>query len=297
MLTIGSLFSGIGGLECGLEWAGLGPVLWQVERVEFCRRVLERHWPEVPRYDDVRRIEFSFGPVVPRVDLVCGGFPCQDVSSAGTRVGLAGSRSGLWREFARVLGWLRPEWVVVENVAGGARLWVDAVVRELGQLGYAALPCPVSAWAVGASHERQRIFVVAHAHRDELRGKQGGAALRARAAELTDDGSSAGADVDGDRQHAVSVDGEVGASSSADADPALVGRDPRLLLGCAPADARRGARCPDQRAFTWGFEPDLVRAVHGIPRRVDRIRALGNAVVPQCAEVVGWVIRELAGLT
>lgn len=98
-LTIGSLFSGIGGLELGLEWAGLGPVKWQVEQSGFCRRVLAKHWPNVRRFRDVR--EVGSAELTP-VDLICGGFPCQDLSSAGKGAGLAGRLSGLWWEFLRV---------------------------------------------------------------------------------------------------------------------------------------------------------------------------------------------------
>jgi DNA (cytosine-5)-methyltransferase 1 len=116
-MRIGSLFSGIGGLELGLEWSGVGHTVWQVEREPFCRAVLAKHWPAAERFDDVRTVgKANLAPV----DLICGGFPCQDVSSAGKGAGLAGERSGLWREFARILGELQPGWVVVENVAGGA---------------------------------------------------------------------------------------------------------------------------------------------------------------------------------
>lgn len=175
MLSIGSLFSGIGGLDLGLEWAGLGPVLWQVEKNPFRRAVLEKHWPHAERFDDARLV--SAAELV-SVDLVCGGFPCVDVSSAGPRTGLAGSRSGLWREFSRVVSEIRPEWVVVENVASGAKLWFDAVVLELERAGYDCLPLPVSAGAVGAPHRRARIFIVAHrqlaadADGDRLRQQQ-----------------------------------------------------------------------------------------------------------------------------
>ena len=146
-MRIGSLFAGIGGLELGLEWAGLGKTIWQVENEPFARAVLAHHWPLAERFDDVRAVgKANLAPV----GLICGGFPCQDVSTAGKGAGLAGERSGLWREFARVVGELRPAWVVVENVAGGARRWLDAVVLELERLGYACLPIPLSARDVGA---------------------------------------------------------------------------------------------------------------------------------------------------
>jgi site-specific DNA-cytosine methylase len=127
-MLVGSLFSGIGGLELGLEMAGIGPVTWQVEKDAFCRSLLSRHWPEVTRYDDITTLDTR---VLAPVDLICGGFPCQDISSAGKGAGLAGERSGLWREFARIVSALRPRWVVVENVASGANRWLDAVVRDL----------------------------------------------------------------------------------------------------------------------------------------------------------------------
>lgn len=112
-MRIGSLFSGIGGLELGLELglerAGLGPVIWQAEREGFRRSILERHWPGVTRYTDVKEVDH--GCATP--DLICGGFPCQDVSDAsrGRGGGLTGERSGLWAEFARIVQTLRPTWV------------------------------------------------------------------------------------------------------------------------------------------------------------------------------------------
>jgi DNA (cytosine-5)-methyltransferase 1 len=218
MLTIGSLFSGIGGLELGLEWAGLGPVLWQVERDEFRRSVLAKHWPDVPRWSDVETVRAA---QLHDVDLICGGFPCQDVSAAGKNVGIVrGERSGLWRYFARLVEQKRPPWVVIENVAVGRN-------RAMG----------IAARDVGAAHLRNRVFVVAHAHQK-----------RCNARLLQPSGGTT--------------------------------PDPR-------------SRSSAVGAFSWGIEPDLVRAVHGIPHRVDRVASLGDAVVPQAAQVVGEVIRQI----
>jgi DNA (cytosine-5)-methyltransferase 1 len=271
MLTIGSLFSGIGGLELGLEWAGLGPVLWQVEIDPVCRRVLAKHWPEVKRYEDVR--EVGADTLAP-VGLICGGFPCQDISSAGKGAGLAGSRSGLWREFARVLCELQPEWVVVENVASGARRWVDDVVRQMGWIGYETLPVPLSAQDVGAPHLRRRIFVVAHAERSQLRQQQGW-----RSGEGWEDETLSG------------FAGENGETANPNS-PRLQGSK----LASKAAQGRGSAR------GSWSNDampqPALCRVDDGPAAWLDRnarLRALGNAVVPQCAEVIGYVIRELAG--
>lgn len=157
--TIGSLFAGIGGLERGLEAAGLGPVLFQVEINPYCRAVLARHYPETKRHDDIRRVSKAN---LPRVRVLCGGFPCQDVSGAGRGAGIAeGTRSGLWYEYRRIIDEIRPEFVVVENVASGKGRWLCEVRSDLQALGYASRAYAISAADVGAPHRRRRIFVVA----------------------------------------------------------------------------------------------------------------------------------------
>src|SRR5690348_11422468 len=111
-MTVGSLFAGIGGFDLAAERVGW-EIKWQVEIDDYCTKVLEKHWPHVRRYRDIRTV----GSELERVDLVCGGFPCQDISFAGDGAGLDGERSGLWRDFRRLVGELRPRYVVVENVA------------------------------------------------------------------------------------------------------------------------------------------------------------------------------------
>lgn len=295
-MRIGSLFSGIGGLELGLERAGLGHTAWQVERDPFCLSILQSHWPEALRLDDVHHAGRA---TLPRVDLICGGFPCQDVSSAGNRAGLAGSRSGLWREFARVVSEMRPEWVVVENVASGANLWLDAVVRDLEELAYACLPLPLSAAGVGAPHLRRRVFVVAR-HAD-AQGEPA-IAVDGEVAELRGD-----ADVADSQREFVRI--EPGRRSGQDRagarEPRFDGeeRDAADASSCGLATRRDDPRADRRQRPCWAGSPDsswgppepVLRGVDdGLPRRMDRLRALGNAVVPQCAEVVGWVIRELS---
>jgi DNA-cytosine methyltransferase len=159
-LTIGSLFSGIGGLELGLERAGLGPSVFQVERDEYCRAVLAKHWPAALRFDDVCTVGAHN---LPRVDVLCGGFPCQDISNAGRRAGITvGTRSGLWFEYSRIIRELRPRYVVVENVTALLTHGLDAVLGELAESGYDAEWDCVPASSVGAPHQRDRIFVVAY---------------------------------------------------------------------------------------------------------------------------------------
>lgn len=180
-MRIGSLFSGIGGLELGLEWAGVGHTVWQVEQDPFCRAVLAHHWPDAVRHNDVRTVgAHNLEPV----DVICGGFPCQDISYAGKGAGLSGERSGLWSEFARIVGELGPQFVVVENVAALLTRGIDAVLGTLADLGYDAEWSTLRASDVGAPHRRERVFIVAHARRerDEQRMRSGGAPRAAGAA-------------------------------------------------------------------------------------------------------------------
>ena len=157
-MKICSLFSGIGGLELGLEAAGVGETLWQVEQDAFCRSVLAKHWPEARRFEDVRTV--GSGDIA-GAELICGGFPCQDISTAGSGAGLAGERSGLWWEYARLIRAVLPRFVVIENVAALNRRGLDAVLGHLARCGYDAEWDIISAAAVGACHRRDRLFVVA----------------------------------------------------------------------------------------------------------------------------------------
>jgi DNA (cytosine-5)-methyltransferase 1 len=160
-VTFGSLFAGIGGMDLGLERAGL-TCKWQVEIDPFCRRVLAKHWPDVPRHDDVRT--FPDGPDIERwrVDLVAGGFPCQDISHAGGKAGIDGERSGLWGEFCRILGILRPRFAIVENVSALLDRGIGRVLGDLACIGFDAEWSIVSACSVGAPHLRERVFILAH---------------------------------------------------------------------------------------------------------------------------------------
>jgi DNA (cytosine-5)-methyltransferase 1 len=154
MLTVGSLFAGIGGIELGLERTGGFRTVWQVERDEFARRVLAKHWSDVRRHDDVRT--FPAGdPDQWRCDLICGGFPCQDISLAGSGAGLAGTRSGLWFEYARIIRELRPRFVLVENVAALLTRGLGRVLGDLAEIGYDAEWSMLPACALGAPHTRQ----------------------------------------------------------------------------------------------------------------------------------------------
>lgn len=166
-MTFGSLFAGIGGFDIGFEAAGM-KCLWQVEIDPFASKVLEKHWPSVERFRDIR--EF-YPKRKHRVDVICGGFPCQDISLAGKGGGLHGERSGLWSEYFRVLGILRPRYVVVENSSALLGRGIYGVLGDLAQLGYDAEWQSFFASDFGLPHRRKRIFIVAYPHKI-IRGKR-----------------------------------------------------------------------------------------------------------------------------
>jgi DNA (cytosine-5)-methyltransferase 1 len=225
-MRVGSLFSGIGGLDRGLELAGM-EVIWQVENDPYCNRVLEKHWPEVQRYGDIKEIDWAG---VERPDLVCGGFPCPIVSSAAR-----GRNNGewLWPEFARAVGDLQPDYALVENVEGLLRNRLWEILGDLASLGYVSEWATLPASAFGAPHKRTRVWLVAHANSK-------GQSRRAF-----------------------------------DAKMAVLPK-------------------PDLAYWARSNPAEYLRVDDGAPHRVDRLRALGNAVVPQVAE---WIGRQILNQT
>lgn len=261
---IGSLFSGIGGLELGLERATGMCVSWQVEIDPWCRKVLAKHWPQTKRYEDVKEVgAHNLDPV----ELICGGFPCQDVSGAGKRAGLEGARSGLWFEFLRIVTELRPRFVIVENVASGAKRWVPAVRNGLQQLGYRTRAFEISAFSVGAPHRRKRVFIVADRNSEHVRNLE-------------------------QRE-------QVGRSKAVDS-VACEARAASNSYGVR--ELQQGGSVPNfwrwsRNADGWSVEPSVCGVDDGLSGRLDkgkRLKALGNAVVPQCAEVIGRILMEVA---
>ena len=163
------LFSGIGAFSLGLERAGHETAAF-CEIAPYPRRVLAKHWPKVPCYHDIREVTAArLAADGIAADAICGGFPCQDVSTAGKGAGLDGERSGLWSEFARLIGEMRPEIAIIENVARLARLGLDRVLGDLASLGYDAEWAPIPASFAGAPHKRSRLWIVAYPERGERR--------------------------------------------------------------------------------------------------------------------------------
>lgn len=209
-------------------------VEWQVEIDEYARRVLAKHWPHVPKYGDITTIDWA---TVPRVDLLCGGFPCQDVSraAANQRVGITGCRSGLWTEYVKGIRALRPRYVLVENVPGLLDDGLGRVLGDLAESGYDAEWTCISACAIGAPHTRDRVWIVAY--------------------------------------------------------PNLFGREEQRQ-SFKVFRWGKGSEQATQRNHWGACPPEFMRVADGFPGRVHRVKALGNAVVPQIVEALGRMILE-----
>jgi DNA (cytosine-5)-methyltransferase 1 len=290
--TIGSLFSGIGGLELGLEWAGLGRVTWQVEKDEYCRQILAKHWPDAVRHEDVRTVGAHN---LSRVDVLCGGFPCQDISIAGKGAGLAGARSGLWSEYARIVGELRPGIVLVENVAALVVRGLDRVLCDLAALGYDALWFTLRASDVGAPHLRERLFIVAYPHGLRQPQPQGSVGELGRRAL---DGYEALGDADGqwgfDEQQCPTQSAETALQGRGSGNGSKQRATAQSRVGGGAYGLSRGldGRWPAaQGEAQAAWEPP--RVAKSESGRMKRLAALGNAVVPQVAYAVGLIAREI----
>ena len=261
-MTIGSLFSGIGGLELGLEWAGLGPTLWQVEREPYAQTILARHWPDATRYDDVCTVG---GKDLAHVDIMCGGFPCQDLSFAGKGAGLAGARSGLWSEYVRIVREVRPRFVIVENVAALLGRGLGRVLGDLAESGYDAWWDCVPASACGAPHRRDRLFIVGYAQ------------------------SKWGGRTDREQERSRYVRGTGGCIDGTKVVSAPVSIMGRTVNGISQGLDGRWPAGPGQEQYPWEFP----RTCEKVPNRQSRLKCLGNAVVPQVGYVIGQVVNEI----
>jgi DNA (cytosine-5)-methyltransferase 1 len=254
-------FSGIGGFSYAAERivGGFETVAF-VEREPYCQQILHKHWPSVPIYDDIT----AFNPEPYSADVVCGGFPCQDISLAGKQAGIKeGTRSGLFYELMRVIRLVRPRYVVLENVSAIISNGLDAVLGELAEAGFDAEWACIPASAVGACHQRDRWWLVAYANNtgmEAARSKQQSARLE---------------------QHR-----ELGFTANTSSK--------RL-----ERPQHQGWRAAEQLCPNWGgyvSEPVLCRGDDGLSNRVDRLKALGNAVVPQVAAIPLARVRQLAGV-
>lgn len=264
MMTVGSLFSGIGGFDLGLERAGFH-IEWQVENNDYCRAVLKKHWPTVPCHYDIKTIDWCY---VPSVDLVCGGFPCQPFSCTGKRRGAADDRY-LWPEVVRCLSEIKPTWFIGENVPGLLNLGLDQVLADLEDLGYEIQTLSIPACAVDAPHRRDRFWIVSHHQRTVDRI------------------------VKFEKSSRSVQQSRIGSLSPHVADPKDTnGRGSSHTKNQRRRHSQVGG-CSCGHRWDWAAESRILRVAHGVPHRVDRLKGLGNAVVPQITEALGRMILEV----
>ena len=348
-VTVGSLFSGIGGLDLGLERAGMN-VIWQSEIDPYACQVLAKHWPTIPNHGDIKTIDWT---QIERPNIICGGYPCQPFSQAGKRAGTDDPRH-LWPWVKEAISHLRPDFAILENVRGHLSLGLTTVLGEMSQIGYDAEWQIISAAGVGAPHRRDRVFIVAYpndsnpAHgrqrqnvssqdqswRDDGRGSRSnfgevgvgvpgqlagnvadsyGDRSQTQRGTFRDEKAFTGLGGDGaDVPNADSfgLEGprpEQQATRSAGNDKEINGNvaDPNLwetgwgdwrhAAGRSEVLGWRdiGRRTAGYEGWQWWeTEPDVGRVANGVPSRVDRLKCLGNAVVPQVSEFVGRIVME-----
>jgi len=315
-LTFGSLFAGIGGFDLGFERAGM-KCAWQVEIDDFCQKVLEKHWPGVDRHGDIRECgRHNLEPV----DVIAGGFPCQPHSVAGKRRGKADDRN-LWPEYLRIVQELQPTWVVGENVPGLIHTMLDETVSDLEGEGYEVQVFNIPACGFDAPHQRYRLFIVAHSASarswresgNSLHKEWGASAARGEGLQKTTrwkNGATIG--------NYKSTSEDVAHRSSQGLAQSRAGRELPQAEADTPAAIERGSGMGQNKGNVahassihaqrlsngqgegelgrkgwWPTEPDVGRVAHGVSSRVDRLKGLGNAVVPRVAEFVGRGIVEV----
>ena len=319
MKTHVDLCSGIGGFALGFEWAQLSrPVLF-CDTDDWCRRVLRKHWSHVPIAEDVKELANDPERLVPDCSILTAGYPCQPFSVAGKQRGAEDDRH-IWPEIRTIVEAKRPDWCVFENVYGHIKLGLDEVLSDLEDIGYATRPFVVPACSVNAPHKRNRVWIVGNAehdgssstairgeHKEDARGASKGkkaSKQSARTGERGDTSNVADTDSDDGRHRS----GTKSQERKARVEHGRGGkRQPveRTSQGMADTDSEGSQgqwgqhRLPEDKreretSWTrwWEFEPPVGRVANGVPRRVDRIRGLGNAIVPQIAQQIGTAIKE-----
>jgi len=296
------LFSGIGGFSLGLERAGMKTVAF-CEIEDFPRKVLAKHWPGVPIYEDVRNVtKRRLDADGIRPDVVCGGFPCQDISVAGNQKGITGERSGLWGELCRIISEVRPKYAIVENVtaliSGDSGRWFGRVLGDLAEIGYDCEWHCISASELDAHHHRDRVWVICYPKHI------GWNAAEIREGNQAGDGSDTeGEKSAGESSRPSNAENMAHANSQRQEqaekthDNGINEQKPDDKLTRRLRELLRESKTDKTRFTPFGLldsiKPTIRRDSDGLSYRVDRIKGLGNAVVPQIPELIGRAIMEV----
>jgi len=268
------LCSGIGGFALGFQWAELSQPVLFCDVDPWCRRVLAKHWPHVPIATDVKELANDPERFIPDCDIITAGYPCQPFSVAGKRQGEEDARH-IWPHLLRIVAQKRPTWAVFENVYGHVSLGLDQVLADLEAQGYSSRTFIVPACGVDAPHRRDRLWIIAHTNDT----RQPTSTRRRQ-----------------DDKHTQRDDtGRICSDVADTKGQRIQGHRPRRQQEPQaherPALSVRGSKRP--QATLWPTEPNVGRVANGIPRRMDRIRGLGNAIVPQIAQRIGETIKHM----
>ena len=288
MLRHLDLFSGLGGFSLGLEATGGFETVAFCDIEKFSRKVLKKHWPNVKQYKDIKELTYEQikEDTLAPIDIVTGGYPCQPFSIAGSQRGEKDTRH-LWPDMFRIVKECKPTWVIGENVSGHIKLGLDTVLQDLESEGYSVRAFSISASSIGANHQRERVWIVAHSNLENTRqhGRRiestwDTESIGSRASEETEwssdsnkiNGSSEGASI-------------VGESSDTNSQ-GLQGRRSEQQL------RKDETERPTSWDSWWESEPSVGRVANGIPHRVDRLKGLGNSLVPAIPYAIGRAILE-----
>jgi len=295
MYKVLDLFSGIGGFSLGLERTGGFNTIAFCEICPKARKVLSKHWPNVKQYEDIRGLnnEQLIADGI-EADVITGGFPCQDISCAGKGKGIKAERSGLWAEMFRLIRDVRPAWAIIENVSALRSKGLALVLQNISEIGYMCEWHCIPASAVGAPHQRDRIWIVANAmqQHETQRGE----------CEITESQGDGGGIEQGRSKGDAERQGPIRGSGSSTCEDVANSMRKGLeglrtqLESIQEHQAGRPTGCSDEedRSNWWLVESDVGRVAHGVPNRVDRLKQLGNSVVPQIPEIIGRAILEVA---
>ena len=322
------LCSGIGGFALGFQWAGLSPQPQLFCDIEpWCRKILQQHWPNVPVASDVKELASDPERFVPDCDILTAGYPCQPFSFAGKRKGEEDDRH-IWPHILKIIAFKRPTWCIFENVYGHISLGLDSVLSDLEAEGYTTRTFVVPACGVNAPHKRNRLWIVAYTNSPRQRSGEG----EPRASQegnntgwIREDVSDTNSKRLQEHGHSkptvtVSEGGSDGSNTSGCGckgndwgrseqftqdscsdvpNPKGIGVQGLWSSWEQESHAHEGQEVSVRnseggRQTIWDVEPNVGRVAHGIPKRVDRIKGLGNAIVPQIAQRIAWTIMEIS---
>ncbi len=303
-MNVLDLFSGIGGFSLGLERAGMKTVAF-CEIDKHCQKVLKKHWPDVPIFNDVGNLK---GRVFTSIDVICGGFPCQDISVAGNKKGFKDeqgnrTRSGLWEEFARLIKEIKPKYAIIENVANLRNQGLNQVIQDLRKIGYGCEWHIVSARAVGACHLRERIWIIAYPDNERVEGLRSTKRIQEKHAD-TNCSNISPADSTSKRLEGAKWGPSEREGYAFGSNRSPNSNLPRLWRPFATKEeksewwAETTSRFSDVFRKINEIEPTICRGYDGLSDRLhergrkERIKQLGNAVVPQIPEMIGKILIE-----